>query len=160
MPVDCRDALVGALLKQLGCDNLLRRQHDAVLAADADRGAAILNRLYGIFDLEVAAIGGENGVGKIVACSYGSLLLPKGDNFGQFRFICWRSMTLLSCAWLRFGQPANEGTSAGVALQKDVPLWLECEVVNMRFRGLFVFPGFKRTKRFSLQWLGLEGGLF
>lgn len=86
MPVDCRNALVGALLEQLGCDNLLRRQHDAVLAADADRGAAVLNCLYGIFDLEVAAIGGENGVGKIVACSYGSLFVVKGDlvSFASF----------------------------------------------------------------------------
>lgn len=86
MPVDCRNALVGALLEQLGCDNLLRRQHDAVLAADADRGAAVFNCLDGIFDLEVAAIGGENGVGKIVACSYGSLFVVEGDlvSFASF----------------------------------------------------------------------------
>lgn len=98
MPVDCRNALVGALLEQLGCDNLLRRQHDAVLAADADRGAAILNCLHGIFDLKVATIGGENGVGKIVACSYGSLFVVEGDSVS---FVSC-SRTMASCARLWF----------------------------------------------------------
>lgn len=62
MPIDGGDALVGAMLEQLGRDHLLDGQHDAVLAPDADRGAAVLDRLDGILDLEVAAVGGEDGV--------------------------------------------------------------------------------------------------
>ena len=41
-----------------------------MLRPDADTRAAIFNSLHRIFDLEVAAIGGEDGVGKIVAGAY------------------------------------------------------------------------------------------
>lgn len=70
MLVNRRDPLVGAGLQQLRGDDLLDGQHDAVLAADADRRAAVLYRLDGVLDLEIAAVGGEDGVGEIVACSY------------------------------------------------------------------------------------------
>lgn len=80
MPIDRRDALVGPMLEQLGCDHLLYSQHDAIFAADADRGAAILDRLDGVFDLEVAAVGGEDGVCEIVARSYRRLFAKKGEN--------------------------------------------------------------------------------
>jgi hypothetical protein len=76
--IDCCDALVGALFEELGCDDLLDGQHDAVLAPDADRGAAVLDRLHGVLDLEVAAIGGEDGVGEIVACAYRRLYFGAG----------------------------------------------------------------------------------
>lgn len=70
MLVDGGDPLVGAGLQQLRGDDLLDGQHDAVLTADADRCAAVLHRLDCIFDLEVAAVRGEDGVGEIVARSY------------------------------------------------------------------------------------------
>ena len=70
MPIHGCDALVDALFEQLRRHHLLDRQHHALLAPDADRGAAVLHRLQGVFGLEVAAIGGEDGVGEIVACSY------------------------------------------------------------------------------------------
>lgn len=70
MPVDSRDALVGVGFEQLGCDEFLDGQYDAVLAPDADRGATVLDRLHGVLDLEVAAIGGEDGVGEVVTCAY------------------------------------------------------------------------------------------
>ena len=70
MPVDGRDALVGVGFEQLGCDELLDSQYDAVFAPDADRGAAVFDRLHGVLDLEVAAIGGEDGVGEVVARAY------------------------------------------------------------------------------------------
>lgn len=70
VPVNCCDTLVCASLQQFGCDDLLDRQNDAVLAPNADRCAAILNCLHGIFDLEVAAVGREDGIGEIVTCSY------------------------------------------------------------------------------------------
>jgi len=78
MSINRRDALVGAMLEQLGCDHLLYSQDDAIFAADADRGAAVLDRLDGVFDLEVAAVGGEDGVCEIVARSYRRLLFA-GD---------------------------------------------------------------------------------
>lgn len=77
MPVDGRDALVGVGFKQFRCDNLLDGQHDAVLAPDADRSAAVLDRLHGILDLEIAAIGGEDGVGEVVARAYRRLRVWK-----------------------------------------------------------------------------------
>jgi len=70
MPIHGSNALVGSRLEQLRCDDLLYGEHDAILAPDADRGAAVLDRLDGIFDLEVAAVGGEDGVCEIVTCSY------------------------------------------------------------------------------------------
>lgn len=76
--VNRRDPLVGAGLQQLRGDDLLDGQHDAVLAADADRRAAALYRLDCVFDLEVAAVGGEDGVGEIVACSYRRLFSDFG----------------------------------------------------------------------------------
>jgi hypothetical protein len=75
MPVDGGDALVGVGLEQLGCDDLLDSQHDAVLAPDADGGAAVLDGLDGVLDLEVAPIGGEDGVGEVVARAYRRLLV-------------------------------------------------------------------------------------
>jgi hypothetical protein len=70
MPVDGRDALVGAWFEELGCNDLFDSENHAVLAPDADGGPAVLDRLHGVLDLEVAAIGRENGVGEVVACAY------------------------------------------------------------------------------------------
>lgn len=70
MSVDGRDSLVCAGLQQLRGDDLLDRQDDTVFASDADRSAAIFDRLHGVFDLKVTTVGGEDGVGEIVACSY------------------------------------------------------------------------------------------
>lgn len=68
--VDSCYPLIGILLEQSACHELLERQHNAILAADSNRGAAVLNGLDCVFYLEVSAIGGEDGVGKIVARSY------------------------------------------------------------------------------------------
>lgn len=62
--------LVGILLEQSACHELLESQHNAILAANSNGGAAVLNGLDCVFYLEVSAIGGEDGVGKIVARSY------------------------------------------------------------------------------------------
>lgn len=64
------NALVCARLQQLRCDDLLDRQNNAIFAPDADRCASILDCLHCILDLEVSAVGGENGIGEIVTCSY------------------------------------------------------------------------------------------
>jgi len=70
MPVNRGDSLIGARLGELGCDDFLDGEDDTVLAPDTHRCAAILYRFDGIFDLEVAAVWGEDGVGEIVARSY------------------------------------------------------------------------------------------
>ncbi len=67
------DALVGASLGQLRRNHLFNGQDDTLVAADADGCAAILYRLDGVFDLEVAAIGREDGVEQIVPGSYRGL---------------------------------------------------------------------------------------
>lgn len=76
MSVHRCDALVGAGLQQLGSYDLLDGQYDAILASDADGCAAVLDRLDGVLDLEVSAVGGKDGVGEIVACSYRRLGFP------------------------------------------------------------------------------------
>lgn len=58
--VDGSDSLVGAGLQELGSDDLFDGEDDAVLAADADGGTAILDGLDGVLNLEVAAVGGED----------------------------------------------------------------------------------------------------
>lgn len=73
MPVDGGDALVCAWFQQLGCDGLLDGQDDAIFAPDADGCAPVLDCLDGVLDLEISTVGGEDGVGEIVACSYRSL---------------------------------------------------------------------------------------
>lgn len=60
MAVDGSDSLVGAGLQELGSDDLFDGEDDAVLAADADGGTAILDGLDGVLNLEVAAVGGED----------------------------------------------------------------------------------------------------
>jgi hypothetical protein len=65
-----RDALVCVLLHELAWDQLLHRQHHAILASNTNCGAAVLDSFCGIFNLEVAAIGGEDGVGEIVSGTY------------------------------------------------------------------------------------------
>lgn len=64
------DALVGVLLHEFAGDELLHCQNNAILASNADRCAAVLDGFGGVFDLEVAAVGGEDGVGEIVAGAY------------------------------------------------------------------------------------------
>lgn len=70
IPVHGRYLLVGSRLEQLAADELFERQHNAVFAADTNGGATILDRLDGIFDLEVPAIWREDGVGQVIACTY------------------------------------------------------------------------------------------
>ncbi len=73
VPVYRRYPLVRILLEQLACDELLQRKDHAIFASDTDCRPAIFHSLYRVFDLEIAAIGGEDGVGEIVASAYGSL---------------------------------------------------------------------------------------
>jgi hypothetical protein len=73
VPVHGGYPVVGILLHQFASHELLEREHHAILAADADCGPSILDRLHCVFDLEVAAIGGEDGIGQIVACTYRGL---------------------------------------------------------------------------------------
>lgn len=69
------DTLVCTGLPELGSDDLLDGQDDAVLAANPYGGSAVLDSLDGIFDLEVAAVGREDRVGQVVACSYRGLTI-------------------------------------------------------------------------------------
>lgn len=70
MSVNSRYPLVRIFLQQLAGDQLLQRKHHAVLAPYANRRAAVLNCLHCVFDLEVASIGREDRVGKIIASAY------------------------------------------------------------------------------------------
>jgi hypothetical protein len=70
VPIYRGNTLVGTLLEQLGGDDLLDGQNDALLAPDADRCAAILDRLDRVLNLEITAVGREDGVGKVVARAY------------------------------------------------------------------------------------------
>lgn len=79
MAVDGGDSLVGAGLQELGGHHLFDGEDDAVLAVDADGGAAILDGLDGVLDLEVAAVRGEDGVEEVVAGAYGRLEEPAGQ---------------------------------------------------------------------------------
>ena len=64
------NALVGTGLGQLGRHSLLDSQHDTILAPDPNGRPAVLDRLESIVDLEVLAVGGEDGVVEIVAGAY------------------------------------------------------------------------------------------
>lgn len=70
MSVDRSDSLVRAGLEQLRRDHFLDREHDAVLAPDADGCAAVLDGLHRVLDLEIPPVGGEDGVGQVIARSY------------------------------------------------------------------------------------------
>jgi hypothetical protein len=70
MPVNGGYPLVRILLQQLAGHQLLQCEHHTVLAPNTNRRAAVLDRLYCVFHLEVAAIGREDRVGKIVARPY------------------------------------------------------------------------------------------
>ena len=71
--IHSRYPLIGARLQQLASDVFLDRQDDAIFAPDADRRAAVLDRFHRVLDLEVAAVGGEDGVGEVVAGADGRL---------------------------------------------------------------------------------------
>jgi hypothetical protein len=73
IPVHRRYPLIRILLQQLARDQLLQRQDDTILTPDADGCAAVLHRLDCVLDLEVAAIGREDGVGEIVSRAYRGL---------------------------------------------------------------------------------------
>ena len=73
MRVNRSNALVGTRFQELRGDNFLDGEDNAILAANADRCASILNSLDSVLDLEVAAIGGEDGVEQVVTCADGRL---------------------------------------------------------------------------------------
>lgn len=99
MSIDRGDALVGFWLQQLGCDELLDGEDDAILAADADGGAAILDSLDSIFDLEVAAVGGEDGVLEIVTRPYRGLESFRSV-YISLSFVLWSSWHGVACGKL------------------------------------------------------------
>ena len=68
--VNGRDAVVGAWFQKFAGDDLLHGEDHAIFTSDPDGCAAVLHRLHRILDLEVSAVGGENGVGKIIAGAY------------------------------------------------------------------------------------------
>lgn len=70
IPVNSGYPLVGILLQQLARYQLLQGQNDAVLAPYTNRRASVLDGFDCVFDLEVAAIGGEDRVGQIVTRTY------------------------------------------------------------------------------------------
>lgn len=91
--VDRGDALVRTRFQQLRGNDLLDGEDNAVLAPDADGCAAILDCLDCVFDLEVAAVGREDGVEEIVTRSDGRL---KGC-LAPIRGVTWcRKLTMVS----------------------------------------------------------------
>ena len=68
--VDGRDALVRVFFEKLGCDEFFEREDYAIAASDSDGGAPVFDGFDGVFDLEVAAVGAEDGVGEVVAGAY------------------------------------------------------------------------------------------
>jgi 3'-phosphoadenosine 5'-phosphosulfate sulfotransferase len=44
-----------------------------MFCADSNACTAILDRFDGVFDLEVAAVGGEDRIGEVIACPYRGL---------------------------------------------------------------------------------------
>lgn len=85
MPVDRRYPLVRVLFQQFARDKFFQREHDAIFAPDPNCCATVLDRFHSVFDLEVAAIGGEDGVGEIVAGSYGRLQGIKSQLVNRLR---------------------------------------------------------------------------
>lgn len=105
MPIHRCDALVCVGLQQLGCDDLLDGQDDAIFAPNTDGCAAVFDRLDGVLDLEVPAVGGEDGVGKIVACSYRRLEVSP-VSLWRGRRGTWSSLQLtivMFCGWVSCG---------------------------------------------------------
>jgi hypothetical protein len=70
IPINGGYPLIRILLEQFACDKLLECEHNAIFAPDADCCASVLDCFHCVLDLEVAAIGGEDGVGQVVACAY------------------------------------------------------------------------------------------
>jgi len=100
IPVYRRYPLVRILLQQLACDELLQCQDHAIFASDANGGATVLYRFHSVFDLEVAAIGREDGVGEIVAGAYGSL--------EGVLAVCWSGVHLdYRLTMALFGEPES-----------------------------------------------------
>lgn len=105
MPIHRCDALVCVGLQQLRCDDLLDGQDDAIFAPNADGCAAVFDRLDGVLDLEVPAVGREDGVGEIVACAYRRL---EGSPVSLWRGRrgTWSSLQLtivMFCGWVSRG---------------------------------------------------------
>lgn len=75
IPVNRGYPLVRILLEQFACHQLLQRKHYAILASYADCCAAVLYCFDCVLDLEVASVGREDRVGKIVACTYRGLCM-------------------------------------------------------------------------------------
>lgn len=78
------DVFVGIWFEEFGCDNFFYCEYDVVFVLDVDWGVVVFDCFYGVFDLEVVVIGGEDGVGEIVVCFYWCLLL-------------WEEVVLLVC---------------------------------------------------------------
>ncbi len=70
VPVHGRYSIVRAGLEEFATEELLDCENDTVFAPDAHCRASIFYRLDGILDLEVPAVGREDGIGQIVAGAY------------------------------------------------------------------------------------------
>jgi len=55
MTIHRRDSLIRTGLHQLACDDLLNRQHNTILAPDANSCTSVLNSLDGILNLKESA---------------------------------------------------------------------------------------------------------
>lgn len=136
MSVHRCDALVCVGLQQLGCDDLLDSQDDAIFAPDADGCAAVLDRLDGVLDLEVPAVGGEDGVGEIVACSYRRLEVST-VSLWRGRRGTWSSLQLtivMFCGWVSCGRELlgterDFAVRLGVTGSCDVRWWRASELL-------------------------------
>ena len=70
IPIHSSYPLIRIFLEQFACDELFQSKNDPIFTSYADGCAAVFYRFHGVLDLEVAAIGGEDGVGEVVACAY------------------------------------------------------------------------------------------
>ena len=75
MSIDGRYPIVRTRFQQLAGQDFLDGQDDTIITSNANDGSTILDRFHGVFDLEIAAIRGEDGVGKVIACADGGLCL-------------------------------------------------------------------------------------
>ena len=56
--------------EQFGAYDLFYGKDDAMFGADSDAGTAAFDCLDGVFDLKVAAVGGEDRIRQIIAGPY------------------------------------------------------------------------------------------
>ena len=68
--INCSYPFVRVRFEQFGAYDLFYSKDDAMFGADSNAGTAAFDCLDSIFDLKVAAVGGEDRIREIVTGSY------------------------------------------------------------------------------------------